>query len=365
MKRLNALRPTTKPSQPKSKPSQPRRKPISTVTTPSAISIPNVLPAIRTPELRVLLIGNNYCGTPNELRGCYNDIIAVRDFVLSFADKRFGTPKFFILGDDRLHEAPNGRGTGENILRGISWLVADALTGDSLIVHYSGHGVALHASLDRHEMFGVDSAWLPFDYLSFRGGGRNGMIVDNELRQCLVNMIPLGVRLWLTSDSCHSGSVLDLRYNYTDASFLERSFSAQDDSESKTHDDADTIALPTDEDTLIQFDSKSLRTVTNIAEIKGYAKTTGNVVMLSGCTDLQTAADGSAMGTTKAPMGALTWAFLTVLRKNPATPLKYLLKDIRALLQLSKFTQAPQLSSGQYLDIASTNFQTSALVLQA
>ncbi len=266
---------------------------------------------------------------------------------------------FYILGDDRVKRAQNGKGTGDNILKGIRWLVTGAVQGDSLIVHYSGHGVSLKTGVDSNEVDGVDSAWLPTDYQTFRGGGRNGMIIDNELRRLLADSIPAGVRVWLTSDSCHSGSVLDLRYNYTDASFAEKAVVTQDSSDATY---VHNVASPTDESTTIQFNSKALRTVTSVAEIKGYAKTAGSVIMLSGCTDTQTAADAYGLSNTTKAMGALTWAFLTVLKKNPAAPLKYLIKDIRALLRLSNFSQIPQLSSGQPMDITLSSFQGAALL---
>jgi hypothetical protein len=347
MKRFTQYRPTSKPAKPVLKSQRP--------------AVPVSAPFARGPQLRILLIGNNYCGTSNELFGCFNDILAVKEFVLSFADKRYGEPMFYILGDDRVQVAQNGKGTGENILKGIHWLVSGVMDGDSLIVHYSGHGVAISSGLDANELNGVDSAWVPTDYLTFRGGGRNGFIIDNELRRLLADSIPTGVKLWLTSDSCHSGSVLDLRYNYTDASFAEKILVTQDVP------DAYNVTLPTDDGTTIRFNSKALRTVTSVAEIKGYAKTAGSVIMLSGCADTQTAADAYALSNTTKPMGALTWAFLTVLKKQPDTPLKYLMKDIRALLKLSKFTQTPQLSSGQPLDItlSSLSFQACALSSKA
>ncbi len=355
MLRHGQHRPTTqpilrRPLRPGAAFQKPTSKPgISLVTSPkpSKTAIPQ---QTRKPRVRCLLIGNNYVGTSSELLGCYNDVKAIREFVSSQCEKHQKQALFFVLGDDKIERAPDGVGSGANILKGIAWLLSGAVAGDTLLVHYSGHGVALPALTDSSETFGTDSAWVPVDFATFRGGGRNGLITDDELRRALVAALPSGVRLWMTSDSCYSGSVLDLRFNYTDASFSEKT------SLIKKMDDTSLYCVQAlDSEEIIQFDSRSLQTASLCTENKGYPVSTGTVVLLSGCTDISTAADATGMSK---PMGALTWALLNVLSKNAAVPLKYLIKDLRALIKRSGFAQVPQLSSGRPLDLNADSFES-------
>lgn len=92
------------------------------------------------PRKKALLIGINYTGTPNQLNGCINDAMNVREFLVR--DRGFSPDQrdMVILTDD-----PRNRGTpffptGHNMLAAFKWLVTCNNPGDSLWLSYSGHG---------------------------------------------------------------------------------------------------------------------------------------------------------------------------------------------------------------------------------
>lgn len=95
--------------------------------------------------------------------------------------------------------------TKENLRMAMRWLVSGCENGDSLVFHFSGHGVQrLDPSGD--EVDGFDEALCPLDFEA------NGTIVDDEINETLVQPLPRGVKLHALVDACHSGTVLDLPY---------------------------------------------------------------------------------------------------------------------------------------------------------
>jgi len=69
--------------------------------------------------------------------------------------------------------------------------------------------------------------------------------------------------------------------------------------------------------------------------------------MVSGCRDDQTSADANIGG--KAT-GAMSYALITLLRKNPEPTLMQLLNGMRDILIDGKYTQVPQMSTGHEID---------------
>lgn len=111
-----------------------------------------------------------------------------------------------VLTDDQ--QNPASRPTRANIIRAMHWLVAGAQPNDSLFLHFSGHGSQTE-DLDGDEEDGLDETILPEDFKTA------GMIVDDEMHDILVKPLPAGCRLTALFDCCHSGSVLDLPYEYS------------------------------------------------------------------------------------------------------------------------------------------------------
>ena len=117
---------------------------------------------------QALLIGINYTGTSNQLKGCINDVRNLQPFL----NQRYGFAHddMVVLTDDQ--QNPAGRPTRANIIRAMHWLVAGAQPNDSLFLHFSGHGSQTE-DLDGDEEDGLDETILPEDFKTA------GMIVDD------------------------------------------------------------------------------------------------------------------------------------------------------------------------------------------
>lgn len=151
---------------------------------------------------RALLVGINYIGTANELKGCHNDVQTMKTYLASQGYPEDGMK---ILLDDGSHENP----TKDNIVAAMRWLGEGAAAGDSLFFHYSGHGASVRDD-DNDEKDGKDETLVPVD---FNDGG--GLLRDDEVFQNLVGPLAEGVHLNAVLDCCHSGTILDLPYVFT------------------------------------------------------------------------------------------------------------------------------------------------------
>jgi len=286
---------------------------------------------------KALLIGINYFGQRGQLRGCINDVKNMSTFL----NERFGYKRedMVILTDDQ--QNPMSQPTKANILRAMHWLVKDARPNDSLFFHYSGHG-GQTPDLDGDEDDGYDEVVYPVD---FRQAGH---IVDDEMHRIMVQSLQPGVRLTAIFDSCHSGSALDLPYIYSTQGVLKEPNLAREAGQgllsivsSYARGDLGGIASSamgffkkaTRGDEVYQ---RNLRTKTSPAD----------VVMWSGSKDDQTSQDAQIAGQAT---GAMSWAFIAALKKNPQQSYVQLLNSIRDELE-GRYTQKPQLSCSHPLD---------------
>ena len=237
---------------------------------------------------KALLIGINYTGTSNELYGCINDVNSVNERIT----KIDGFSNITILTD-----LTSKRATRDNILSELKNLLVNSQAGDLLFLLYSGHG---SYTIDRNndETDGRDELIIPCDLKT---------IVDDELKSIIQSNLKQNVTLFAMFDSCFSGSVLDLRYQYIDS---------------------------------LNYD--------NYTENMKESETIGNVFMISGCTDKQTSADSVFNGKAN---GAMTWSLLESLKQKPNCSWRELIKQMRDLLKTNNYEQIPQFSSGSFVDI--------------
>ncbi|XP_065877980.1 metacaspase-9 [Euphorbia lathyris] len=140
-----------------------------------------------------VLVGCNYPNTPNELHGCINDVISMKEMLIN----RFGFDQNHI---QLLTDAPGTTTeskipTGANIKKALYEMVDQSEPGDVLFFHYSGHGTTIPSLLP----FRHDEAIVPCDF---------NLITDMDFRQ-LVNRVPKGATFTMLSDSCHSGGLID------------------------------------------------------------------------------------------------------------------------------------------------------------
>jgi len=150
---------------------------------------------------RAVLIGINYVGQQGELSGCHNDVLNINDYLKDVHD--FEDSNMTVLMDDGVHQDP----TRENIMAAYTAIACDSQPGDVVFLHYSGHGGKLKDD-DGDEEDGYDETLIPLDY------EQAGQIRDDDLLKDVVLKFSRGVFITSIMDCCHSGTVLDLPYNF-------------------------------------------------------------------------------------------------------------------------------------------------------
>mmetsp|Transcript_22066 Transcript_22066/g.35878 ORF Transcript_22066/g.35878 Transcript_22066/m.35878 type:complete len:316 (+) Transcript_22066:105-1052(+) len=148
-----------------------------------------------------VLIGINYVGQNGELSGCHNDVHNITKFLTN--SQGFKQENMMTLLDDGHHKEPTYR----NIMDAFSWITRAAQPGDTVWIHYSGHGGRVEDQ-DGDEDDGYDETLIPVDFQSA------GQIRDDDLLKYLVKPMREGVLMTCLMDCCHSGTVLDLPYNF-------------------------------------------------------------------------------------------------------------------------------------------------------
>jgi hypothetical protein len=290
-----------------------------------------------TGRRKALLIGINYFGQRGQLRGCINDVRNMTAYLVEhFGYKR---EDMVILTDDQQRQMSIP--TKQNILRAMHWLVKDARPNDSLFFHYSGHG-GQTKDLDGDEPDGYDEVIYPVDFR------HKGHITDDEMHRIMVQPLQAGVRLTAIFDSCHSGTALDLPYIYSTSGVIKEPDMAKEAAQGllgvvSSYSRGDMGGMfSASKDFWKKFTtgeeahSRSLATKTSPAD----------VVMFSGSKDDQTSADATIA---QQATGAMSWAFVTALKKNPQQSYVQLLNSIRDELA-QKYTQRPQLSCSHPLN---------------
>ena len=269
------------------------------VTKPSADMVDNCIK-------KAVLIGINYTNTENELYGCVNDAMNLKNMLKSKYNYK----------EENIKTILNEEATRQTILQEITALVKEASKGDSLILSYSGHGISTN---DRNgdEEDGKDDLLVTSD---------NYAIFDDELKEILDTHLQEGVTLFALFDNCHSGTILDLPYQY----FKKPS----------KKDGADNASA--DESLIIH--SKTI-------------ETKGDVICISGCRDDQVSMDAYI---NFEYTGAMTRSFIDALtphqdQDGQDITWKSLLESMRTSLKSGNFEQVPQLTSGKKTDMNKVN----------
>jgi len=240
-----------------------------------------------------LLIGSNYYGSKYQLNGCINDVNSIKNFLIN---KDF--TNIILLTDDNSNAQTS---TKSNIIDGLIRILINSQSGDTIVLMYSGHG-SYCLDENNDELRGYDQMIVSCDLKSIK---------DDELNSIIAKYLKKDVTLFCLFDSCYSGSVLDLKYQYLDS--LNENKLTVNDKEKETR---------------------------------------GTVIMISGCNDEQTSADAYI---DYKYSGAMTAAFLYCYNNIPQKYLtwKKILLGMRKYLKKNGYTQIPQLSSGKLIDINS------------
>ncbi|CAD6503043.1 BgTH12-02713 [Blumeria graminis f. sp. triticale] len=286
---------------------------------------------------KALLIGINYFGQKGQLRGCINDVKNMSEFLTE--NYGYQRDDMVILTDDQ--QNPVSQPTKHNILRAMHWLVKDAQPNDSLFFHFSGHG-GQTKDLDGDEEDGYDEVIYPVDFR------RVGHIVDDEMHRIMVASLLPGVRLTAIFDSCHSGTALDLPYIYSTQGVLKEPNLAKEAglgilSAISAYSQGDLGGVASN---LIGLFKRATTGENAYAKTMATKTSPADVIMWSGSKDDQTSADATIAAQAT---GAMSWAFITAMRKNPQQSYVQLLNSIRDEL-VTKYSQKPQLSCSHPLD---------------
>lgn len=270
---------------------------------------------------KALLIGINYFNTDSELLGCANDIRNIRDMLIKFYN--YEAKNITILSEEPNVTKP----TRTVIENGIIQLAANCKAGDTLLLYYSGHGASVNDT-NRDETDGKDEVIVPLDYI------QRGVITDDWLHTNLVTRIPQGANLWVFMDCCHSGTMIDLKFNYKSRCIYKNGSSKPRNIPYNGNDWSTQFLL-------------SLEQRNDVV---------GNICLISGCQDEQTSADTAFNSQNQ---GAFTYCLLETIRANKARNLKLgeLLKEINCRLILNNFEQISQLSVSRQSDIINRNFE--------
>jgi len=255
------------------------------------------------------------------------------------------------------HHDPRYLPTGQNMLAAFNWLISNNHPGDSLFLHYSGHGGQV-ADPDGDRESGMDDTICPLDF------EHNGQITSDTLHRVLITPLALGVRLTVIFDCCHSGTALELPYVYR---------SDEDGNIGLVGGIKKSVRLVSSARALIQG-GFSMDKVNDAKHLFAEAQSLFNgfrshrtpspsgldkehfvegweegkdVWMFSGCRDNQTSADTSIAG---APTGAMSWAFIKTMREYPDQSYEQVLQRTRAFIA-GRYSQIPQLSVGDQYNL--------------
>lgn len=241
---------------------------------------------------KLFLLALNYYGTPYELKGCIDDVnnIEAKYKTFGFNDvTRCVETAPGVASSDHIPTRPN-------FTKLMSEWILSAKSGDFLVFHYSGHGTH-QDDLNHDEVSGQDQAICLLD----------GNLIDDEIHAIMVKQLPAGVQLRCLFDCCHSGTIMDLAFNWKCERNVMFSHVNEFIDENKDH------ALH-------------------------------DILMISGCRDDQTSAD-AWIEKNKEDEGAMTWSWLETLRTStPHMTWHQAIEKMRSILVEAGYDQVPQLS---------------------
>jgi hypothetical protein len=175
------------------------------------------------------------------------------------------------------------------------------------------------------------------------------------MHSIMVKSLQPGVRLTAIFDSCHSGSALDLPYIYSTQGVLKEPNLAKEAGQGllsvvSAYARGDMGGMVSSAVGLFKKATKGEESFQKARQTK---TSPADVIMWSGSKDTQTSQDATIGGEAT---GAMSWAFVTALKKNPQQSYVQLLNSIRDELA-TKYTQKPQLSCSHPLSKLSTSLK--------
>lgn len=263
---------------------------------------------------KALLIGINRYRIPGaDLRGCVNDVKNLSEALIQY----YGFTRRNIVTLLDL------AATKKAMEQGIVELLRGAQSGDTLLLHYSGHGAHVPDDDRGEEADGRDEILCPTD-LDWRKPLR-----DDWLRESFDKM-KAGVKLTVIMDCCHSGS----------------------NTRELPRPDAKVVAryLPSPWELINEESGRSakIKRRSSLRSSKSAARSKSDVVhanipemLITGCRDTQTSADAWIGGTYN---GALTFNLVAAMKQARGNlTYRQLHAAATQRLKTGRFDQVPQL----------------------
>ncbi|MEU2689573.1 caspase family protein [Streptomyces hygroscopicus] len=176
----------------------------------------------------------------------------------------------------------SGAATAETVTATLEAAAARLAEGDILFLSYAGHGGQVPDL--NHDETGdrLDETWVLYDR----------QLVDDELFE-LFGKFAKGVRIWLLSDSCHSGTVAGRLAETLSAQELDRRFRTVEPEEVGRR----IRAMPQSvQSAVYRRDRDAYDRIQNTRTAKDLTRIDASVLKISGCQDNQTSADGIVNG---------------------------------------------------------------------
>ena len=259
---------------------------------------------------KTLSVGiNAYKSSP--LAGCVNDLAKVSNYSLARGFE--------------VRALKDGEATTKNIYAGLEWLVEGAKAGDTLLFHYSGHGVQVPTGSPT-EPDGLAEAICPVDF----DWTPEHMITDKDFVR-IFSKLPEGVRFNWISDSCHSGD-LTRGMGKAITGLFNRALQVFSNTP-KVVEIPKTIPQPMHVAAgvrLAKSQGMVARAILNGKMEVGY---------VSGCRSDQTSADTYI---DNQPCGALTYYFMKNVANMPNAPLSEVVAATSKELAANGYSQRPQ-----------------------
>jgi len=299
-------------------------------------------PERKVKRKRALIVGINYIGTENALGGCINDAIAERDMLID----KFGFPEkeVMLLTDDQddLSQHP----TKENMMAALEWLMQNAIEGDVLFFHYSGHGSQFPDETGEEED-GLNECLCPSDCM--QNPWPDAVISDDYLNEIFFENLPDGVRLTCVYDCCHSGTMTDLSVT-TGLDDVSGFGVAGDEGAGAARRMEPGVARKMDPPShimdKIKAQNQDNRPKKQVLATRALKKPTSvepkTLWTVSGCQDNQTSADATINGKKQ---GALTWSLHQALRKANYNLTYYELLHASRKALRGNYTQIPNMQT--------------------
>ena len=221
----------------------------------------------------------HYDGWSGPLGGCVND---ANDMASIARGQGYGSTKVLLTEQATAGAFLNEMLEMANRLR----------PGDILLLSYSGHGGQVPDLDGDEEEDGLDETWCLFDR----------MLIDDELFKLFGRFAP-GVRIFMLSDSCHSGSVAKNIMARSGVSFEELPGAARRANEALVSGGVslvgfDRIRLAPPDITLAAYmkNESMYRALQAAASGSEQGPCAAGVILISGCQDNEVSWDGSANG---------------------------------------------------------------------